>query len=132
MIRMKSILMVVSCSALLFAAGTGSDTGSNGDMGGKTKISGTIEEVMRQDSMLVIRLENDKMLDTVRINDKTKMDTNLDQLKKGDRVEVEYMTKDNMKVAESVKMDTSDGGDGSQDKSHKKDTSKSDRDTMQY
>jgi hypothetical protein len=128
MIRMKSILMVVSCSTLLFAAGSGSNGGQpNGEMGGKTKISGTIQDIMPQDSMLVISQQDQNMLDTVKVTDKTKMDTSLDQLKKGDRVDVDIQTKDNMKVAKRIRMAT-DGSNGSKEK----DTTGNQSDTMPY
>ncbi len=135
MIRMKSILMVVSCSTLLFA--TGSNSGSNGSqsdgsMNEKNKITGTIEDVMPQDSMLIISPENQGMPDTVKVTNKTKMETTLDQLKKGDRVEVEIQTKGDQKVAKSIRMGTSDGSDGNQKKNQKKDSTGNQSDTMQY
>lgn len=137
MIRMKSILMVVSCSALLFATGSGSGSGSNGsesgnEMAEKNKIIGTIEEVMPQDSMLVISPENQSRLDTVKVTEKTKMETNLEQLKKGDRVDVDVLTKGNMKIAKRIRMETSGGSDGSSQKNQRKDSTGNQRDTMQY
>jgi hypothetical protein len=134
---MKSILMVVSCSALLFATGSGSGSGSNGsesgnEMAEKNKIIGTIEEVMPQDSMLVISPENQSRLDTVKVTEKTKMETNLEQLKKGDRVDVDVLTKGNMKIAKRIRMETSGGSDGSSQKNQRKDSTGNQRDTMQY
>lgn len=142
MIRMKSILMVVSCSALLFATGSGSGTdsgsnpGSNGsrsdnEMAEKNKITGTIQEVMPQDSMLVIQ-STEGMLDTVKVTEKTKLETTLAKLKKGDRVEVDVMKKGTMKMAKRIRMETSQGSNGNQGKSHKKDTTGNQSDTMQY
>ncbi|HEX2959915.1 MAG TPA: hypothetical protein VHO70_23970 [Chitinispirillaceae bacterium] len=129
--KMKSILMVVSFSTLLFAAGSGSN-GNQSDGAAKGKVIGTVEDVMRQDSMLVIKHENQNMLDTVKVTEKTKMDTSLDQLKKGDRVDVEYMTKDDQKVAKSIMMNSSNGNDGSKEKDQKRDSSGNQSDTMQY
>jgi hypothetical protein len=143
MIRMKSILMVVSCSALLFATGSGSGSGSSSGSGSngsqsdnemteKNKITGTIEEVMPQDSMLVISSEKQGMLDTVKVTEKTKMETTLAKLKKGDRVEVDVMMKGTQKVAKRIRMESPEGSDGNQGKSHKGDTTKGQSDTMQY
>jgi hypothetical protein len=139
---MKSILMVVSCSALLFATGSGSGygsgSGSNGNQSGneemaeKNKITGTIQEVMPQDSMLIIQ-STQGMLDTVKITEKTKLETTLDQLKKGDKVTVDVMKKGTMKMAKRVRMGTSDGSSGSnQKKSQRRDTTGNRSDTMQY
>jgi hypothetical protein len=136
---MKSILMVVSCSALLFATGygSGSGSGSNGSQSGnemaeKSKITGTIQEVMPQDSMLIIQ-STQGMLDTVKVTDKTKLETNLDQLKKGDQVTVDVMKKGNMKMAKRIRMGTSDGSNESnQKKSQRRDTTGNQSDTMQY
>ncbi|MBN1601279.1 MAG: hypothetical protein JW915_06705 [Chitinispirillaceae bacterium] len=123
--RLLTMLLVVSCSTLLMAAGSnGGSNGSqsNGENGQKESITGTIKDVMPQDSMLTVSKEGG-LVDTVKVTDQTDMDMNLDELKSGDSVKVEYETQQEQKVATSIKMGTSNG-DGSKDDSKNKDEKK--------
>lgn len=139
--RLFTMLLVVSCSTLLMAAGSsGGSNGSQSDggMGQKGKITGTVKDVMPQDSMITISKEGGQV-DTVKVTDKTDMSMNLDELKSGDKVKVEYETRQNQKVAKSIKMGSSNGNgskdgskDGSKGKGGKQDTSGMMNDTTGY
>lgn len=74
------------------------ENGTNGS-NNVMKLSGTIQEVNTQDSS--ITLQTDQGTETIYFNKNTKMD--MEQLKQGTEIEIQYKTMDGRKMAKNIK-----------------------------